>query len=119
MTDRTNNDWLRMLVETGSTADAAIADLREFIRRGLQKALRRHPGADDALIEDVTQESVMKVLGNLSGFRGDSKLTTWAIAVAVRVAFSELRRARWRDVSLDGLVDRPRWQLRGTGPRRS
>jgi RNA polymerase sigma-70 factor, ECF subfamily len=105
LTDRTNNDWLRMLSETGPTADAAIAELREVIRRGLHKALRGHPGADDALIEDVTQESVLKVLDGLSGFRGDSKLTTWAVTVAVRVAFSELRRARWRDVSLDGLTE--------------
>ena len=94
LSDRTNDDWLRLLSATGPMADAAIADLREVVRRGLHKALRGHPGADDALIEDVTQESILKVLGGLSDFRGDSKLTTWAVAVAVRVAFSELRRAR-------------------------
>jgi len=69
-----------MLAETGSTADAAIADLREVIRRGLHKALKGRIGVDDALIEDVTQESLMKVLGGLSGFRGDSRFTTWAIS---------------------------------------
>jgi RNA polymerase sigma-70 factor (ECF subfamily) len=53
----------------------------------------------------MTQEGVLKVLGGLTTFRGDSRFTTWAITVAVRVAFTELRRARWRDVSLDRLVE--------------
>ncbi len=105
MMERSNDDWLSLLSGSGPGTDSAVADLREAIRRGLQKALRGHPGADDALLEDVTQESVMKVLSGLSSFRGDSKFTTWVVAVAVRVAFSELRRARWRDVSLDGLMD--------------
>ncbi|VTR94181.1 rna polymerase sigma 70 : Uncharacterized protein OS=Sorangium cellulosum So0157-2 GN=SCE1572_05510 PE=4 SV=1: Sigma70_r2: Sigma70_r4_2 [Gemmata massiliana] len=47
----------------------------------------------------------MKVLGGLATFRGDSRFTTWAVTIAVRVAFTELRRARWRDVSLDRLVE--------------
>src|SRR5262249_47865512 len=61
--------------------------------------------AAEGFIEDMTQEGVLKVLGGLTTFRGDSRFTTWAITVAVRVAFTELRRARWRDVSLDRLVE--------------
>jgi RNA polymerase sigma-70 factor (ECF subfamily) len=53
----------------------------------------------------MAQEGVLKVLGGLATFRGESRFTTWAVAVAVRVAFTELRRARWRDVSLDRLVE--------------
>lgn len=105
MTDRTNDEWLALLGQAGATAEVAIAELREVLRRGLGKALRNHPGADDAFVEDVTQDATLKVLDRLSAFRGESKFTTWAVAVAVRVAFSELRKARWKDVSLDGLVE--------------
>lgn len=58
-------------------------------------------------MEDFAQEAAIRVLSRLDGFRGDSRFTTWAVAVAVRVAFTELRRARWRDVSLDALAAGP------------
>lgn len=105
MTERTNEDWLRSLGGTGAVDDAAVAELREVLRRGLRRALAGRAAADDGFIEDMTQEGVLKVLGGLTTFRGDSRFTTWAITVAVRVAFTELRRARWRDVSLDRLVE--------------
>jgi RNA polymerase sigma-70 factor, ECF subfamily len=105
VTERTNEDWLQSLGGTGAADGAAVAELRELLRRGLRRALTGRAGADDGFIEDVTQEGVLKVLGGLATFRGDSRFTTWAITVAVRVAFTELRRARWKDVSLDRLVE--------------
>jgi RNA polymerase sigma-70 factor (ECF subfamily) len=102
--ERTNEDWLRLLGGTGAEANAAVADLREVIRRGLRRTLAGRAGADDALIEDLTQDAVVKVLDRLPSFRGQSRFTTWAITIAVRVAFTELRRARWKDVSLDQLA---------------
>jgi RNA polymerase sigma-70 factor (ECF subfamily) len=105
VTERTNEDWLRSLGETGADDEAAVAELREVLRRGLRRALTGRAAADDGFIEDMTQEGIVKVLGGLTTFRGDSRFTTWAITVAVRVAFTELRRARWRDVSLDRLVE--------------
>ena len=103
MTERTNEDWLRSL--GGTAEDAAVAELREILRRGLRRALAGRAAADDGFIEDVTQEGILKVLGGLPTFRGESRFTTWAITIAVRVAFTELRRARWRDVSLDRLIE--------------
>jgi len=105
VTERTNEDWLRALGGTGAADEAAVAELREVLRRGLRRALTGRGAADDGLTEDVTQEGVLKVLGGLTTFRGDSRFTTWAVTVAVRVAFTELRRARWKDVSLDRLVE--------------
>jgi RNA polymerase sigma-70 factor (ECF subfamily) len=105
VTGRTNDEWLESLARAGPARDGAVAELREVLRRGLGKALRGHPGADDAFLEDIAQDAVLKVLDGLPSFRGSSRFTTWAIAVAVRVAFSELRRARWRDISLDGLTE--------------
>ena len=46
----------------------------------------------------------MRLLKSLHTFRGDSQFTTWATTVAVRVAFTELRRAQWKEVSLDQLL---------------
>jgi RNA polymerase sigma-70 factor (ECF subfamily) len=85
VTERTNEDWLRSLGETGADDEAAVAELREVLRRGLRRALTGRAAADDGFIEDMTQEGI--------------------VTVAVRVAFTELRRARWRDVSLDRLVE--------------
>ncbi|MCK5054975.1 MAG: RNA polymerase sigma factor, partial [Anaerolineales bacterium] len=42
---------------------------------------------------------------HLESFEGRSKFTTWAHKIAVRVALTELRRKRWKDVSLDELVE--------------
>ncbi len=105
MTERTNDDWVRALGGTGADDEAAVAELREVLRRGLRRALTGRAAADDGFIEDMTQEGVLKVLSGLTTFRGDSRFTTWAVTVAVRVAFTELRRARWNDVSLDRLVE--------------
>ena len=105
MTERTNEVWLQSLGGSGAADEAVVAELREVLRRGLRRALTGRVAADDGFIEDMTQEGVLKVLGGLTTFRGDSRFTTWAITVAVRVAFTELRRARWRDVSLDRLVE--------------
>lgn len=105
MSEWTNDDWLNQLAQEGTSKDAAVSELRQVIRRGLGKALRGHRNADDAFLDDTTQDAVMKVITNLAGFRGESKFTTWAIAVSVRVAFSELRKKRWKDVSLDGMTE--------------
>jgi RNA polymerase sigma-70 factor (ECF subfamily) len=105
LTERTNEVWLQSLGGSRAADEAAVAELREVLRRGLRRALAGRAAADDGFIEDMAQEGVLKVLGGLATFRGDSRFTTWAITVAVRVAFTELRRARWRDVSLDRLVE--------------
>lgn len=105
MTERTNDVWLQSLGGSGAADEETVAELREVLRRGLRRALAGRAAADDGFIEDMAQEGTLKVLGGLATFRGDSRFTTWAITVAVRVAFTELRRARWRDVSLDRLVE--------------
>jgi RNA polymerase sigma-70 factor (ECF subfamily) len=54
-------------------------------------------------VEDFVQDALLKILGALDSFRGESRFTTWAQKIAVNVAFTELRRSRWKDVSLDDL----------------
>lgn len=50
------------------------------------------------------QDTLLRVLDRLSDFEGRSKFTTWVHKIAVRIALTELRRKRWQDVSLDGIV---------------
>ena len=45
------------------------------------------------------------MLSRLDTFEGRSQFTTWVYKIAVRVALSELRRQKWRDVSLDDLLE--------------
>jgi RNA polymerase sigma factor (sigma-70 family) len=46
----------------------------------------------------------LRVMANIENFRGESRFTTWANKIAVRLAISDLRRARYRDFSLDELT---------------
>ena len=41
---------------------------------------------------------------SLDQFQNRSRFVTWATAIAIRVGLTELRRRRWRDVSLEKLV---------------
>jgi len=98
-----NAEWLHRLRVPGEEGKAAHRELYALLVRGLRIALARWRHAD-ALLEDFAQEGMLRVLAHLDEFRGDSAFASWALAIAVRVAFSELRRARWRDVSLDALT---------------
>ncbi len=55
----------------------------------------------------------MKIMGNLDSFRGESRFTTWAQKIAMNVALTELKRRRWRDVSLQDLFARREGADRG------
>lgn len=111
---RTNEQWVAELSGAelsgepssrdghgGEPENAALEDLRSILERGLRAALAGRLGADiDATTEDFAQDGLLKILKSLESFRGDSSFTTWAQKVAINGAFTELRRQRWRDVSL-------------------
>jgi RNA polymerase sigma-70 factor, ECF subfamily len=97
--ERSNDQWLAAL--RGPRKDQALADLRMILVRGLRAALRGGANGAESLVEDFAQEALVKILANLDSFRGESRFTVWAQKVAVRTAFAEMRRRRWRDVSLD------------------
>ena len=62
-------------------------------------------GVGDGLLEDVVQDALVRILERLPQFEGRSRFLTWAMSVAIRVAMSELRRRKWKDVSLDQVVE--------------
>jgi RNA polymerase sigma-70 factor, ECF subfamily len=57
-------------------------------------------------IENFVQVALIKILDNLNSFRAESHFTTWTQKICVRTAFAEMRRSRWRDASLEEVIDR-------------
>jgi RNA polymerase sigma-70 factor (ECF subfamily) len=53
------------------------------------------------LCEDFAQEALLRIRERLAAFRGESRFITWALSIAARVAFDELRHKRWKDVSFE------------------
>ena len=106
-TPLTNQQWLDKLRGTErdlAGRDLALADLRAILVRGLTYALRDRASVTAADVEDFVQDALLKILDNLDSFRGESRFTTWANKIAVHVAISEVRRRRWKDVSLQDLL---------------
>jgi len=106
---RSNSEWLEHLSSDGDEKEEALTDLRAVIVRGLPYALSSwlspaDPQFDD-LIEEVAQETLLRVLTHMHTFEGRSQFTTWVQKIAVRLAITELRRKRWQDTSLDGLLE--------------
>jgi RNA polymerase sigma-70 factor, ECF subfamily len=110
--ERTNEQWLAEL--QGPDPDAALADLYDLLVRGLGAALGGYRGGVEANFGDFAQEALIKITSNLDSFRGESRFTTWAQKIAVNVALTELKRRRWRDVSLQDLF--PRREAADRGP---
>jgi RNA polymerase sigma-70 factor (ECF subfamily) len=104
MRERTNEQWLADL--RGPHPDEALEDLYGLLVRGLRAGLDSHGGGVDANVEDFAQEALIRITGNLDSFRGESRFATWAQKIAMNVALTELKRRRWRDVSLQNLFAR-------------
>ena len=103
MQNRTNEEWLSDL--RGENQDQAIEDLRRVLKRGLIYALSSRIKTDlETQVDDFVQDAILRILDKMHTFRGESKFTTWAQKVAVRVAFTEMRRQRWKDISLEDLL---------------
>lgn len=100
--ERTNQEWLQAL--RGPERAAALTDLQNLLLRGLRVALRSKGRVTEADVEDFVQDALLRILDALDTFRGEARFTTWAYKIAIRVALTELRRRRWRDVSLDQLT---------------
>ena len=109
MDPRTNESWLADLRAEGAVREAALEELRSVVQKGLPYALSRWLSPEDPLfaplVEEVTQETLLRVLDQLDSFEGRSMFTTWVHKIAIRIALTELRRKRWQDSSLDELVD--------------
>jgi len=109
MLKRTNDQWLDDLQAGGDLRESALANLRQVILTGLPYALNKWLPTGDprfaSLVEEVAQDTLLRVLDKLETFEGRSQFTTWVHKIAVRIALTELRRKRWENVSLEELVE--------------
>lgn len=89
MSTRPNEAWLSDLRNTGEVHEEALNDLREVIQKGLPYALSRWLPSDSPLfsplVEEVTQETLLRVLDQLDTFEGRSLFTTWVHKIAIRI----------------------------------
>lgn len=106
---RTNEQWLADLRNNGQARETALTDLSHILLMGLPYALREWLSPADPnftpLVEEVTQEALLKILDSLDTFEGRSQFTTWAHKIAVYLALTELRRKRWQDSSLEEILE--------------
>ncbi len=111
-TKRTNEEWLTELRGDTEQQTAAIEDLRQRLKRSIlfyltqdRSDLRDLATEELAqMADDLAQDATLRIMDNLDNFRGESLFTTWANRIAIRMAISDLRRARYKDFSLDKLT---------------
>lgn len=109
--ERTNEEWVAQLRD-GSAHSATLEELRLRLQRSIYYYLSQErsdlsglaPSELEEMAQDLAQDATLRVLENLDNFRGESRFTTWANKIAIRIAISDLRRARYRDFSLDELT---------------
>jgi RNA polymerase sigma-70 factor (ECF subfamily) len=101
---RSNAEWIRDLRSRGAAQTCALEELRAYLLRALPRSLQGRGPVREDLVEDVVQEALVRVLERLDDFEGRSRFTTWVTTIAVRLTLTELRRHRWKDVSLETLT---------------
>lgn len=113
MTERSNEQWLAELRnEEEAVQTDALQELRQRLQRGIyfylsqdRSDLRGLAAIElQQMAQDLAQDATLRVMDNLDNFRGESRFTTWANKIAIRLAISDLRRARYKDFSLDELT---------------
>lgn len=95
---RTCQAWIDDL-GASPARESALADLRGLLRRSLGRSFGGK--LSDGDLDDLTQESLLRIHERLQTFEARSRFTTWAVAIAVNCAYSELRRRRHQHVSLE------------------
>lgn len=112
MAERTNEEWLADLRGETDQQQDAIEELRKRLQRSIYYYLSqdrsdlRDLAAKElqSMAGDMAQDAVLRVIDNLDTFRGESRFTTWTNKIAIRLAISTLRRARYKNFSLDDLT---------------
>lgn len=111
---RSNPEWLGQLRADGTPEQAeAIEDLRQYLLRAVLYFFSQNPGDLRSLArpeleqvaQDLAQDALLTILKNLDDFRGESKFTTWAYRFAINMSLVEARRQRWKNLSLDKILE--------------
>jgi RNA polymerase sigma-70 factor (ECF subfamily) len=85
------------LIRAAAAGDVeAFAELVRSLQQQVWRFLRRMLG-DDALAEDVTQETFVRVYTKISSFTFEARFTTWVFQIAHNAGIDELRKRQRRD----------------------
>lgn len=109
---RTNEQWLEDLTDASDKQAQALEDLRARLKRSILYYLSQERSdlrglslqELEQMADDLAQDATLRIMDNIKNFRGESLFTTWANRIAIRVAISDLRRARYKDFSLDDMT---------------
>ena len=109
---RTNEQWIADLTHSSDKQAEALEDLRTRLKRSILYYLSQERSdlrglslqELEQMADDLAQDATLRIIDNLKNFRGESLFTTWANRIAIRVAISDLRRARYKDFSLDDMT---------------
>jgi RNA polymerase sigma-70 factor, ECF subfamily len=91
---RTNEDWLDLRSGDPRIQDEAVGALQDQLRRIVSSQFRRRD-LTDGCIDDLVQETSLKIFAHLSTYRSESRFITWSTAIAVRTGLDMLRRGFW------------------------
>ena len=112
-------DWVTRLSARGAEQQDALSRLRTILLERVQRAFRTNSKVDDAFIQDVVQDGLVAILTSLEDFQGRSQFTTWCTTITIRIAMGEMRRQRWKDVSLDDLLETQSAEVRRSSAART
>lgn len=130
--DAESAEWTRTLAGAGLVREQALARLHELLLRIARGELRRRGGQHpitgpelDDLAHQAAADALLAITGKLSGFRGESRFTTWAYRFVILEVSTKLGRHFWQKptVALDaqdwdrlpdrfgmGPADQAQWQ---------
>ena len=88
----------------GPKQGEALEELRLILLKCLRYSFASSRNLREEDLEDFVQDALLRILAALDTFRGESYFLTWAKKIAVRVTLTELRRRRWKDISLEEMI---------------
>ena len=116
--------------QAGDSSDVALAQrvasgdtvaLEQMMRHHNQKLYRtaRSILRDDAEAEDAVQDAYVQAYRAIASFRGDAKLSTWLVRIAVNVAIQRARKLHRSAEIIDLVGDTSELRERETGSSES
>jgi RNA polymerase sigma-70 factor (ECF subfamily) len=108
--DAESAEWTRTLSSSGLVREQALARLHELLLGIARGELRRRGGQHpisgpelDDLAHQAAADALLAITGKLSGFRGESRFTTWAYRFVILEVSTKLGRHFWQKptVALD------------------
>lgn len=102
---------IRQAIAGNQAAYAAL--VRRYERMVFSLALQMLGNREDAL--EVTQDAFLKAFRFLSGYRGESRFSTWLYRIARTSAINRLRKVRRETIALDA-PESPVRQMRSDSP---